>query len=128
VSSSEYLNTIGSKLLPGVDIMWTGDKVITKVITLDSVKEIARTLRRPPVIWDNFHANDYDAARMFLGPYDGRSPQLIPYLRGVLTNPNCEFEANYIPMHTLASWSKSNMEEVKKGALLSKSLAFILCF
>ena len=24
VSLSEYLNTIGSKLLPGVDIMWTG--------------------------------------------------------------------------------------------------------
>ena len=24
VSLSEYLNTIGSKLLPGVDILWTG--------------------------------------------------------------------------------------------------------
>lgn len=24
VSSSEYLNTLGSKLLPEIDIMWTG--------------------------------------------------------------------------------------------------------
>lgn len=25
VQNSEYLNTIGSKLLPGIDIMWTGE-------------------------------------------------------------------------------------------------------
>lgn len=54
---------------------------------------------------------------MFLGPYDGRSPEIIPYLRGVLTNPNCEFEANYIPLHTLAQWSKSNAEGVKKDII-----------
>ena len=126
VEQSEYLHTIGSKLLPGIDVMWTGDKVVTKTITLQSIQEIAHVLQRPPVIWDNFHANDYDASRMFLGPYDGRSPELIPYLRGVLTNPNCEFEANYVAMHTLAQWSKSNMEEVKKDVILSKYIVYWL--
>lgn len=28
VSSSEYLNTLGSKLLPEIDIMWTGKCLI----------------------------------------------------------------------------------------------------
>ena len=77
-------------------------------------------LQRPPVIWDNIHANDYDQRRLFLGPYDGRSSELIPYIRGVLTNPNCEFEANFIAMHTLAQWSKSNLGGMKKDFILSK--------
>ena len=37
------------------------------------------------------HANDYDHQRMFLGPYSGRHPDIIPHLRGVMTNPNCEY-------------------------------------
>ena len=37
------------------------------------------------------HANDYDHQRMFLGPYSGRDPDIIPHLRGVMTNPNCEY-------------------------------------
>jgi hypothetical protein len=56
------------------------------------------------LIWDNIHANDYDPRRIFLGPYDGRSPEIIPYLRGVLTNPNTEFESNYVALHSLGQW------------------------
>jgi len=41
-----------------------------------------------------------------LGPYQGRSPDLISQLRGVLTNPNCEYGANFVAIHTLAQWSK----------------------
>ena len=32
VSLSEYLNTIGSKLLPGVDILWTGKLSLSCVL------------------------------------------------------------------------------------------------
>lgn len=110
VQNSEYLNTIGAKLLPGIDIMWTGSKVITKVITVESIRELETVLRRPPVIWDNLHANDYDQKRIFLGPYSGRSTDLVSHLRGVLTNPNCEFEANFIPIHTMAQWSRCNSD------------------
>ena len=109
VSNSQYLQTLGSRLLPGIDIMWTGPKVVSKKITIKSIEELTKVLQRRPVIWDNIHANDYDRRRVFLGPFDGRSPELIPYLRGVLTNPNCEFEANYIAMHTLAQWSRSHV-------------------
>lgn len=106
ISQSEYLNTLGSKLIQNIDILWTGDKVISKKLTIESMQEITETLKRPPVIWDNLHANDYDQKRVFLGPYQGRSPELIPFLRGVVTNPNCEFHANTIAIHTLARWSK----------------------
>ncbi|KAG7258959.1 hypothetical protein CRUP_014203, partial [Coryphaenoides rupestris] len=62
---------------------------------------------RPPLIWDNLHANDYDSRRLFLGPFKGREPGLRDHLRGLLLNPNCEFEANYIPLHTLGRWHRT---------------------
>src|SRR5687767_12855240 len=86
--------------------MFLGSQVITKTLTIQSIEEITEVLRRPPVIWDNLHANDYDPKRIYLGPYCGRSPDLIQRLRGVLTNPNCEYGANFIAIHTLAQWSR----------------------
>ena len=68
--------------------------------------ELAKVLRRKPVIWDNIHANDYDHRRVFLGPYSGRPVELYNHLNGVLTNPNCEFEANFIAIHTFATWCR----------------------
>ncbi|XP_026475031.1 LOW QUALITY PROTEIN: protein O-GlcNAcase-like [Ctenocephalides felis] len=110
VTQSEYLNTLGSKLSTEIDIMWTGPKVISRILTVECIREITEVLRRPPVIWDNLHANDYDQKRVFLGPYSGRSPELIPYLRGVLSNPNCEYNANTVAIHTLAHWSKCSFD------------------
>lgn len=121
VASSEYLNTLGSKLAQEIDIMWTGPKVISRLLTVESIEEITEVLRRPPVIWDNLHANDYDQKRVFLGPYAGRSPDLIPKLRGVLTNPNCEYGANFIAIHTLAQWSRCNVDG-KRDLSLSEYL------
>ncbi|KAI8423282.1 hypothetical protein MSG28_014307 [Choristoneura fumiferana] len=110
VNSSEYLNTLGTKLSQQIDIMWTGPKVISKVLTTECIEEITAVLRRAPVIWDNLHANDYDQKRIFLGPYCGRSPELIPLLRGVLTNPNCEYNANMIAIRTLAHWASCSLD------------------
>ncbi|XP_055523311.1 protein O-GlcNAcase [Wyeomyia smithii] len=110
VKQSEYLNTLGSKLIQKIDVMWTGPKVISKLLTVECIQEITEVLKRPPVIWDNLHANDYDQKRVFLGPYSGRSPELIPLLRGVVTNPNCEFHANAIAIQTLAFWSKCSAD------------------
>ncbi|CAG09361.1 unnamed protein product, partial [Tetraodon nigroviridis] len=119
VSQSPYLRTVGEKLLPGIDVLWTGPKVVSKDISVESIEEVSKILRRAPVIWDNIHANDYDQKRLFLGPYKGRSTELIPRLKGVLTNPNCEFESNFVAIHTLATWYKSNMNGVRKDVVMT---------
>jgi protein O-GlcNAcase/histone acetyltransferase len=119
VPESEYLNTIGQKLVPAIDILWTGSKVISKILTAEEIQEITEVLKRKPLIWDNLHANDYDQKRVFLGPYIGRSPELIPLLRGVVTNPNCEFHANTIAIHTLGQWSRCSTEINSKNSLSS---------
>lgn len=103
-------------------ITCSGPKVISKVITEDSIDELAEVIQRPPVIWDNLHANDYDQRRLFLGPYVGRSVELIPKLNGVLTNPNCEYGANYIPVHTLAQWSRCGRSMSRKSPPIKQSI------
>ncbi|KAM9726656.1 protein O-GlcNAcase isoform 2-T2 [Menidia menidia] len=119
VPQSPYLHTVGEKLLPDIDVLWTGPKVVSKDIPVESIEEVSKILRRAPVIWDNIHANDYDQKRLFLGPYKGRSTELIPRLKGVLTNPNCEFESNFVAIHTLATWYKSNMNGVRKDVVMT---------
>uniref|UniRef100_A0A7N6C058 protein O-GlcNAcase n=1 Tax=Anabas testudineus TaxID=64144 RepID=A0A7N6C058_ANATE len=110
VPQSSYLHTVGEKLLPGIDILWTGPKVVSHKISVESIEEVSSVLKRAPVIWDNIHANDYDPQRLFLGPYKDRPSELIPKLRGVLTNPNCEFYPNFVAIHTLATWCKATAD------------------
>ncbi|KAI4832696.1 hypothetical protein KUCAC02_015651 [Chaenocephalus aceratus] len=110
VLQSSYLHTVGEKLLPGIDILWTGPKVVSHKISVESIEEVSSVLRRPPVIWDNIHANDYDPQRLFLGPFKDRPTELIAKLRGVLTNPNCEFYPNFVAIHTLATWCKATAD------------------
>lgn len=60
VKSSSYLNTLGRDLAEGIEIMWTGPQVVSPELTPIHAEEIAGVLRRKPLIWDNYHANDYD--------------------------------------------------------------------
>ncbi|CDI98119.1 bifunctional protein NCOAT [Echinococcus multilocularis] len=108
VNHSTYLATLGSDLAEGIKVMWTGPLVVSKRVPTLGIRDLSRLLKRPIVLWDNLHANDYDQRRVFLGPYAGRPLALRRrrLLHGVLTNPNCEFEANYVAIHTLAQWTR----------------------
>ncbi|XP_057880877.1 protein O-GlcNAcase-like isoform X3 [Melospiza georgiana] len=108
-SQSCYLQTIGQELLPGIAVIWTGPKVVSQELSAELLEEVEAVLRRPPVIWDNLYANDYDCRRVFLGPYMGRAPGLMARLQGLLLNPNCELQANFIPIHTLGTWFGSEL-------------------
>ncbi|NXR96623.1 OGA GlcNAcase, partial [Hypocryptadius cinnamomeus] len=108
-SQSCYLQTIGQELLPGIAVIWTGPKVVSQELSAELLEEVEAVLRRRPVIWDNLYANDYDCRRVFLGPYMGRAPGLMSRLHGLLLNPNCELQANFIPIHTLGTWFQSEL-------------------
>lgn len=125
IQESEYLQTIGQKLNANIDIFWTGSKVISKILTSEEILEITEVFKRKPVIWDNLQANDYDQKRVFLGPYSGRSPELINLLRGIVSNPNCEFHANTIAIATLGAWSRCN-SEINSKFLTLHFIFFIL--
>ena len=93
----DYLQEIGGKLHPEIDLLWTGPEIVSREIPVDHLREIRRQLRRTPVLWDNLHANDYDVRRFFCGPYSGRPEEIKSAVKGILLNPNCEFPLNFVP-------------------------------
>jgi len=104
---SDYLKQIGKLLDPSIQIFWTGPEIVSQTITVESIRELRRVLRRKPVLWDNLHANDYDQRRVYLGPYGGRPPELRAEIHGILSNPNCDLEANYVPLRTLSMYARA---------------------
>src|SRR5262249_55172500 len=104
LGGADYLSTVGRELMPGIDVFWTGPEIISREITVAHVEQLQSILRRKPLIWDNLHANDYDGRRFFCGPYSGRAPELRSAVSGLLSNPNCEFPLNFVPLRTLAEF------------------------
>jgi protein O-GlcNAcase/histone acetyltransferase len=108
---SAYLRTLGAELSDRIDICWTGPEIISPAITAGSLRGLAKVLRRKPVIWENFHANDYDIRRTHAGPLGGRESAIRDEIAGFITNPNNEFEANFVPVHTTGAFLKTGRYE-----------------
>ena len=108
VTASPYLKELGETLHPDIHVFWTGPEVVSETITVESVQELSAVLKRKPLLWDNLHANDYDIERVYLGPCAGRALELRGEVTGILSNPNNEFEANFIPLQTLARYLGSD--------------------
>jgi protein O-GlcNAcase/histone acetyltransferase len=107
VAQSDYLRDLGNKLHPSIKVFWTGPDIVSGEISVDSIRELRSVLRRRPVLWDNLYANDYDMRRLHTGPYAGRPPALKTETDGILLNPNCQFHANFVPVHSFASWLRA---------------------
>ena len=104
VPGSAYLNALGSQLDPDIGVFWTGPDIVSECISAESLREVGRVLGRRPVIWENFHANDYDIRRVHVGPLGGRKAEILGLIDGIITNPNNEFEANFVPVHTTGAF------------------------
>lgn len=55
---ANYFDDITSGLLEGVEIFWTGNKVLSKSITPADADQIANLLKRKVTLWDNYPVND----------------------------------------------------------------------
>lgn len=55
---ANYEADIGAGIAPGVEIVWTGPKVISEEIPAEHLRETAKLLRRKPFMCDNLFAND----------------------------------------------------------------------
>jgi protein O-GlcNAcase/histone acetyltransferase len=111
---SPYLQTLGAELSNNIDICWTGPEIISPEITAQSLRQVSAVLKRKPVIWENFHANDYDVRRTHAGPLGGRESGIREEIAGFITNPNNEFEANFVPVHTTGAFlTAADYDEAK---------------
>ena len=114
-----YLDEVGRLLSPEIDVLWTGPEIVSAEIPVESIERLSRRIRRPPLIWDNLFANDYDFHRLYCGPYSGRTPDLRRAVRGIFINPNNEYLLNFIPLHTFAAFIGSEGEWKPRDAFLN---------
>lgn len=109
VAESKYLSKLGEQLIPEAAVLWTGGDIISKTITVAEVTAVSAVLNHRIAIWDNLHANDYDnGRRLYLGPYCGREQGLVHCVQGLLSNPNCEYEGNFVPLRTLSLFTAAS--------------------
>ena len=128
VPNNQYLNELGEKLNPEIGFFWTGPQVVSEKIPIDSIQELQNVIKRKPIIWDNLHANDYDIRQIFFGPYAGRSLELKNELGGILSNPNCQFWANYNPLRTLGMYNTASDSWNPRHAFQESSKEWIQYF
>ena len=84
----DYWQILGQSLPDTVEILWTGDKVISSEYPAQSLQDIAASLQRKPVIWDNSCVNDGRKSSPFLPVRAMFNLKAIePFVNGVLVNP-----------------------------------------
>lgn len=99
-----YLTTLGEKLNPSIQIMWTGDRVISD-ITRDGISWINERIKRPAYIWWNFPVSDYVRDHLLLGSVYGNDTTISGQMSGFVTNPMEHAEASKIAIYSVASYA-----------------------
>jgi hyaluronoglucosaminidase len=102
---SPYLEALGAKLDPEVEVAWTGRTTVPPTVRADEARARAALLRRPPLLWDNVPVSDGPMRIMLhLIPYAGREPALASHLSGVLLNPMQHARASYVAVAGAAAF------------------------
>jgi hypothetical protein len=101
-----YHGELGRRLRRGMPVGWTGDGVITDVVTREQAVERRRCVgRHPVVLWDNYPVNDVVLSNnLHLGPVTGRAPDLPDALAGHLLNPMTQAHASLVALATGADY------------------------
>lgn len=99
----DYLEELGTDLPEDIGIFWTGPQIISKQYPTAHLDEIAATLRRKPVLWDNYPVNDAERLCGFLHlrPAE-REPDLREHCGGLYANPMNQAWLSQIPLYTLS--------------------------
>jgi hypothetical protein len=100
-----YLEELGRRLDPAIDIFWTGPRVVSKDYPADHLARVAERLQRKPFLWDNYPVND--GARMskhlHLRAVANRPARLRDQLAGHAVNPMNQPWLSRLPLATLAA-------------------------
>src|SRR6202012_4952956 len=99
-----YLEDIGKKLAPEIEIFWTGEEVCSRKMGVGHVKRVGKQRRRKPFLWDNYPVNDGPRMSQFLHlrAFTGRPQAIASRLAGHAINPALQPTLSLIPVLTLA--------------------------
>jgi len=103
--TSAYLQELGERLAPEVEIFWTGREVCAQYLTTADARVVSATLRRQVLYWDNYPVNDGEMRfHPHIRPVRGRDADLHTACRGIVSNGSLEPEACKIALHTYARY------------------------
>lgn len=111
---SGYLTSLLENLHPDVEVMWTGNTVVTDSISVDDARSRQNvTAGRLPLLWDNTPVNDAGMrGHLHIGPYSGRERGLLEECSGILWNPMEEYSASLPTLHSAAAWVRNEDSDV----------------
>lgn len=109
-----YLTTLGDQLNKGIEIMWTGNRVIA-TIDKPSMEFINPLLKRKAYIWWNFPVSDYVRDHLLLGAVYGNGLDIKDELAAFVSNPMEYAEASKIALYSVADYTW-NMEKYDSNA------------
>lgn len=100
-----YLETLGRLLDASVEIMWTGEEVCSREISVGHLERVAETIRRRPFLWDNYPVNDgaIMSQHLHLRAFTGRPAEIGPLVSAHGINPASQPLLSLIPALTLAA-------------------------
>ncbi|BEG98474.1 hypothetical protein BSYN_07390 [Bacteroides sedimenti] len=119
-----YLKTLGDKLNPSIQIMWTGDKVVADIHS-DGMAWINGLIKRPAYIWWNFPVTDYVRDHLLMGPVYGNDTNIADMMSGFVSNPMEHAEASKIAIYGVADYTW-NMEKYDSDDAWKRSLKAIM--
>jgi hyaluronoglucosaminidase len=98
-----YLNELGARLDPAVSLMWTGPQVCSPSIAAGHLDQLAETIGRAPMLWDNYPVNDGPrmSRRLHLRAFEGRTCDLGTRLRAHGANAASQAVLSRIPLASL---------------------------
>ena len=105
---SHFLETLAQYLPPNLPCFWTGPSVVSKHITLAHVRRIAKKIKRPLLLWDNYPVNDLSMSdELHIGPLTGRDRRLPESIFGYLNNPLLQEQLSYLPLATCFDYARA---------------------
>ncbi|HJZ85816.1 MAG TPA: beta-N-acetylglucosaminidase domain-containing protein [Polyangia bacterium] len=84
-----YTDTLGQRLHPDIEVMWTGNDIEPATMTAADMGAVNRSLRRSVTIWDNWPNAP--------GSFTGRSADLHAAVAGYYSNPVLNEQAAHPP-------------------------------
>jgi hypothetical protein len=102
-----FWETLARHLPDPVACLWTGPAIVPRKISLTHARNVARQMRHPVILWDNYPVNDLSMSdEMHLAPLAGRDSRLPEVVYGYLNNPLVQESLSLLPLATCFDYAR----------------------
>jgi hypothetical protein len=122
-----YLEELGRRLDPAVEIMWTGEEVCARELTPGHLARVSEQMGRRPFLWDNYPVNDGPrmSQHLHLRAFTGRPAGIGAHVSAHGINVASQPVLSRIPALTLAE-SYAAGDAYEYGAAFERAAQAVL--